>query len=229
MWTSSGRVVTGTLLIGCSDKHFIDMLTFALCSLKSLRLRSIFASTLRKARGDKITQLPPDFVYRFPTAEALAKSLLSLVTGHPLESSSPGSSRAEEMNNMIQRMIEPRGSEPCFKIPALSSKVVVLTGSTGSLGSHLLYHLYHCSDVERIYAINRDKGGDSDALHRYQEDALKLRGIDYSILEGDKIVLIAADLAETHWGLHLSLYQEVSVAFRKSALPDTPIAASEIR
>jgi hypothetical protein len=65
-------------------------------------------------------------------------------------------------------------TQPLSPLPPLSwaeRDVVVVTGTTGGLGSNILYHLVLDPKVKRVYALNRKTEGKS--LKERQEDALK--------------------------------------------------------
>lgn len=176
-------------------------------SLKALRIRSILASVLQNVHStDHVVQLPQDFVYRHPTAQAMANVLVSRTTDYPSVSLSI---KTAEMTDLVRQMTEGQGAGVPFKLPARSSEVVLLTGTTGSLGSHILYYLHQCKDVRRIYALNRGDPDDLDSLRCRQENALKIRGITPEILRDGKVVLIPSDLASDNFGLEPSLFQEL--------------------
>ncbi|KAI6141025.1 hypothetical protein BKA82DRAFT_4205845 [Pisolithus tinctorius] len=156
---------------------------------QGLRIRSMLASVLQNVRGaDHVVQLPQDFVYRHPAAQAMAKVLVSRTTDYP----SVSLSKTAEMTDLV----------------------VLLTGTTGSLGSHILYYLHQCKDVRRIYALNRGDPDDLDSLRCRQENALKIRGITPEILRDGKVVLIPSDLASDNFGLKPSLSGEASGALQ---------------
>ncbi|KIK81855.1 hypothetical protein PAXRUDRAFT_806336 [Paxillus rubicundulus Ve08.2h10] len=194
-------------VLRCQVPYDVDVFWLGCDSLKALRIRSIFASVLQNAHStDHLVHLPPDFVYRHPTAHAMANALVSCMSGNPTISSG---TKTAEMADLVRKMSEEQGTEGRFKPPAQTSEVVLLTGTTGSLGSHILYHLHQCKDVRRIYALNRGHQDDPDDLRRRQEDALKIRGITPEILRDGKVALISSDLASENLGLELNLFQEL--------------------
>lgn len=85
-------------------------------------------------------------------------------------------------------------------VPASDKDVVLLTGSTGALGSALLATLVATDSVERIYAYNRPSRQGASTLERQQE-ALKSRGYDPKIASSPKVVMLEAEL--TGAGLNL--------------------------
>lgn len=86
--------------------------------------------------------------------------------------------------------------------------VVLLTGSTGTLGSYILAHLISDPRVLRVYALNRAASGKS-TLDR-QTDAFVDRGLDVALLQSPKFKLITGDASREHLGVDESTYIEVS-------------------
>ena len=78
--------------------------------------------------------------------------------------------------------------------------VVLVTGTTGSLGCHILETLARADSISRVYAVNRvDRRG--RGLGMRQAEALKDKGIDPGLLDGRKVVLIEADVTKKYFGL----------------------------
>ena len=88
--------------------------------------------------------------------------------------------------------------------------VVILTGSTGGLGSVLLEKLISCRDVSAVYALNRKS---SRALRCRQEAAFRERGLDLSILSSPKLFLVECDFNASQLGLESGLYNKVDAVF----------------
>ena len=87
--------------------------------------------------------------------------------------------------------------------------VVLVTGSTGSLGCHLLAQLVSRTEVRRVYAFNRPSK-DGTALRRRQEAELLVQGLSAQVLDSDRVVLLEGDLAQPMFGLPENVYSEVS-------------------
>ncbi|PCH45139.1 NAD(P)-binding protein [Wolfiporia cocos MD-104 SS10] len=93
-------------------------------------------------------------------------------------------------------------------VDSTSRDVVLVTGTTGSLGCHLLEAMVFSPDIARVYAFNR-RARDGTALHARQAVALEERGIDSRILDLPKIVLLEGDLTKVNWGLSDDIFHEV--------------------
>lgn len=88
-----------------------------------------------------------------------------------------------------------------------SGHVVLLTGSTGHLGSHLLHSLLGDSRVARIYALNRSSASGS-ALER-QVTAFTKQGFSLALLSSPKLLMVEADISEHNCGLVNEMYDQV--------------------
>jgi len=85
--------------------------------------------------------------------------------------------------------------------------VVLVTGTTGRLGSHLLAALATRPDVKTVYALNRAPASD---IEERQRKTFESWGLDTEILRSGKIVLMTADLAKPFFGLAEDVYSEAS-------------------
>jgi len=86
--------------------------------------------------------------------------------------------------------------------------VVVLTWSTGGLGSYLLASLLQCKDVSVVYALNRPSRGASSIQQR-QRIRFDDRGLDVTLLQSEKLVYVETDTSHDDLGLDTELYQKV--------------------
>ncbi|KAG5653516.1 hypothetical protein H0H81_012589 [Sphagnurus paluster] len=85
---------------------------------------------------------------------------------------------------------------------------VLLTGSTGNVGSDFLALLLSDPNVTRIYALNRHSP-DGPAPMRVAAQ-FRTKGLDVSALNSKKLVFIEGDTAKHELGLESNLYSEVS-------------------
>lgn len=85
-------------------------------------------------------------------------------------------------------------------------EVVLLTGTTGRLGSHLLAQLLAKPSVTKVYALNRAAKG---SIAGRQHDAFVHWGLDEALLSGEKLVLAKADFSKSDLGIGEDLYNEV--------------------
>jgi thioester reductase-like protein len=90
-----------------------------------------------------------------------------------------------------------------------SDHVVVLTGSTGGLGSYLLASLLQREDVSVIYAFNRPSKGSTSSIQQRQKSGFEDRGFDVTLLQCEKLVYVETDTSHDNLGLDKELYEKV--------------------
>ena len=88
-------------------------------------------------------------------------------------------------------------------------EVVLITGTTGAIGTSMLAQLVDISSVKRIYAFNRKGSSDSGTLRERQVDSFRQRGYDPKILNREIIVMVEGDQSKPDLGISARLYQEV--------------------
>lgn len=84
--------------------------------------------------------------------------------------------------------------------------VVLVTGTTGGLGTRLLADLHASPDVVKIYAVNRKQ---HTSLEVKQKESLVKQGLDPGVVDSDKVVLVEADLSKENAGLAPEVLEEV--------------------
>lgn len=97
--------------------------------------------------------IPGSFVYQHPTISPLASYVSSLTEGSKITNDAEANSRKIElMNSMVRKY----SAEFRQHAPSKQSdgEVVLVTGTTGWLGSFILAELLE-SDVKRVYVVNR--------------------------------------------------------------------------
>ena len=96
----------------------------------------------------------------------------------------------------------------------VTQEVVLVTGTTGRLGCHLLSQLLERPEVVRVYALNRESSGSVEALEKRSREAFKQWCLDESLLSGGRVSFHAVDLAKPEFGLNRALYDEVRSLLR---------------
>jgi thioester reductase-like protein len=99
-------------------------------------------------------------------------------------------------------------SSPSSTATAPTDKVVLLTGTTGNLGSDLLSILLHDPTVRKVYALNRlspEASSEERVKKQFEE-----KGLASYLLASPKVVFIDGKLAEPKLGLSATQYDEVS-------------------
>ncbi|KAF8878948.1 putative aminoadipate reductase [Infundibulicybe gibba] len=158
------------------------------------------ADTLKAA--ELITQ---NIVYNHPTVNSLARFVSGLVE-NPGGSADLGSSKAD-----IEAMIEKYSLGLNKGLVATANQranhVVLLTGTTGNLGSQLLASLLRDDKVDRVYALNRS----SQSHAMLDRHALRFedKELDLKLLASEKLTFVEGDASQHLLGLSESIYEEL--------------------
>lgn len=106
---------------------------------------------------------------------------------------------------------EHNGSDP---LP--EQEVILITGTTGSIGSHVLANLLTSPQVGKVYALNRKN---QLSLLERQRDSFRTRSLDVGLIDSSKLVLLEGDTTQSDFGLPNVVLREVSLNFT-SVVPD---------
>jgi nucleoside-diphosphate-sugar epimerase len=115
------------------------------------------------------------------------------------------------------------------KVDIPTSEMILITGTTGSLGSNLLALMLAQQDVHRVYAFNR---GEQAKLFERQQQALSSRGHIHVNLKKEikigRLVLLTGDLTKINWDLEEAEFEQVS-AIQLLDISQTLIYYSDVR
>ena len=178
-------------------------------SLQATWIRNSVLNALRNTTKLNTRGISANLVYQNPTVSALGKFIHELT--------STGVSR--QLNNTVNEMKDltdkytkdfpahkpAEGVEP-------QGKVVLVTGTTGAIGSNTLAELHKSPDVTRIVVLARKS---TTPISVRQRKALDDRGLDPSIVDSSKITLLEGDPALPGFGLEDDVLSEL-----KSTLTD---------
>ena len=182
-----------------------DFYVHGLDSLKSAEIVSI----LKAGLGDLDTSwLSMQTLYVHPTVRKLYEATYKKLNSH--ETAADGEtdmepSRVAEMASLVEEFTQDLPKNfPKDTSPNQSKISVVLTGSTRSLGTHLLRTLLDDPTISKIYCLNRSRNAQEKQLKSFT--ALSLSpGLNTSRVE-----FIKASYGETQIGLPDTLYKELT-------------------
>jgi thioester reductase-like protein len=143
-------IISGELLRGISVTEDDDFFDLGLDSLKVTRLLRLLRGGLRQQNHAIGSDLTPRIIYQNPSAAVLSKALMQLITKQ-----CPISDTPEDTDATSQSMLDSYSS---LMEGLRKRNVLVLTGSTGSLGSYFLDKLIRKRTFAKIICLNR-RGG----------------------------------------------------------------------
>ena len=173
-----------------------DMFEAGLDSLGAVRLTRAINASVRNSSTVKPPVLKPDFVYQNPTFKLLAHALEPFLMGG-FQPSVQEQSREVRMRSMLTHFLD-----VCSSVTK-SGAVVLLTGSTGSLGVHVLQQLAMSSQVQRVICLNRtgSKNGVRLSQTSRQTDANTHAGIHLSVDMWAKVEFLDANMQASDLGI----------------------------
>ena len=161
-----------------------DLFELGMDSLQAVRLRRLLISSARSLSA--CTLVSSDFVYRNPSVAQIARALQGKVA--ILEDG------IEDLVNRYSLLDQ----------DVHVGAVVLLTGSTGSLGSHVLAHLADLPSVTRIICLVRS--GQNTDPYDQQLKSTQAKGINIPKLAWSKIEVLQSNLAAPFLGLNDAAY-----------------------
>lgn len=190
-------LLSGDMYLGRAVDPETNIFQCGFDSLKATRmLRHIMTSMV--SQGLRSTsQLTSRIIYQNPSPLGLAAALLRL-TDRRLESTSD-----VEKDSEMSRLLETFSREiETISSPPTNLQTVILTGSTGSLGSYILDRLVRSESVERVICLNRTGSGAARQAASHSS-----RG-----LTGDftKVCFMETNFAKNQLGLEEGAYQELT-------------------
>ncbi|RAH64512.1 putative NRPS-like enzyme [Aspergillus aculeatinus CBS 121060] len=193
--------LTGRQNIKASD----DLYSMGLDSLQAIQLSKILKNSVSSHNpGLNTDHLNVQEIYAHPTAEGLTNLLLGILD----KPSTPIAtvSRSVKIAQLIAKYtndLHVRESDALPQLPALVT--VILTGSTGSLGSYILDDLLRNPQVAKIYCFNRSEGSLPRQMEGFQEKGLQIASLN----DPNKVEFLHVHFGEPHFGLPDRQYNEL--------------------
>ena len=172
-----------------------DLYVLGLDSLKTVEIARILKSGIKSS---DTSWLPTQAVYANPTVGKLSKLIhKSLSPRHSSGEIRNGldEERVNQMATLVHKYTEslPQVMPRKTQLLDVSKLNVVLTGSTGSLGTQLLRSLVEDPTVNKIYCLNR-----SDNSREKQEEGFSKLGLEHDL---SRVEFIKASYGDVHLGL----------------------------
>lgn len=162
--------------------------------LQLVRQLSIYGYT----RKDRYDTLSPSIVYNNPTVSSLAVALQNLNAASQERIAFLSRARITEMQDLFSRFSGPREESPSGRLD-----IIMLTGSTGSLGPYLLDSLLKAPKVKKIYCLDRAASAERQA------EINASRGLSTDF-DSSRVEFFKTSLTALSFGLDELIFQEVS-------------------
>ncbi|EPQ57812.1 acetyl-CoA synthetase-like protein [Gloeophyllum trabeum ATCC 11539] len=182
----------------------------ALLSATFLRNRIIGALRLSVDVPAKqaLSALTQNLVYTNPTIRQLASAVAALVspaTLNGLHDKAP----AKAISALIEKYSAdfPNPSTSNSNLTSTGGALVLVTGTTGSLGSYILATLLEDSRIAKVYAFNR-KSHAGSSVER-QKAAFEDRGLPVDLLSSSKVAFLEGDATVQNFGLSAETYEKL--------------------
>ncbi|THV08180.1 acetyl-CoA synthetase-like protein [Dendrothele bispora CBS 962.96] len=184
-----------------------DLFQHGCDSLQATWIRNSLLRALRDSpAGIDTRESTGNFVYEHPSVNLLSKFLASAAQNGFSADQDATETEVEKMKQMVEKYSK---DFPNLKSPkaASSSKTVLVTGTTGGFGTHILETLFFDPLVSKIYVLIRKGSVD---IKQKQEKSFAERGVDITFLNSDKVRLLEADLVEQKFGLDADVFEEIA-------------------
>lgn len=184
----------------------MDLFDQGFDSLHATFLRNRVIASLRSADDDSIRtaaqNISQNIVYEHPTLSELATALVALVNP---SSAAETKDRLRHIADMIHKFSADIPS-PNYNLASSSGPItVLLTGSTGNVGSHILVALLAEPRVEKVYTLSRPASQGEDR----QRAAFVERGLPEVLLDTGKLVSFVGDPNQPELGLKHEDFVEI--------------------
>lgn len=180
----------------------------------SLQATWIRNSLLRAIRSSKnkanIHGIPLGFVYTHPTIQQLGDYFWMLLTGTANVDEEDRAAQLESRCLQMESLVTKHTSNipaPTWTTTSEShtEEIVILTGSTGRFGCHILRQLIDRSDVFKIYALNRPSPS-GQTMEERQREVFSHWGIDLLPTGLMKVIFLEYDPSRDRLGLTSDWY-----------------------
>jgi long-subunit acyl-CoA synthetase (AMP-forming)/nucleoside-diphosphate-sugar epimerase len=177
-----------------------DLLELGMDSLQALQLRRLLAASLAQLSDVEI-QLGRDFVYVNPSVAMLADAIRK-------RADKASADFGDDSAQIIARLVDKFShSNLSSNVSPGQQNVVLLTGSTGGLGSHLVQCLTQRHDVLKVICFIR---GEKTSPAEKLRQALAFQGLELPKHCWAKIEAVAVDLAKPQFGLSSAEYKSLT-------------------
>ena len=184
-----------------------DLFELGMDSLQAVELRRLLLPSIRSAEV-----IPRDFVYRYPSVSELAEAIQA--THRKQKPAQSVDIRQMMVDDFFERYsLRTQQSDLTHRQGTTQehgeNHVVLLTGSTGSLGCHLVAQLARSPLVKEIICLVRPATGRDQNPSSRQDEALRAKSLSLSPELRSKITTVQATLSLPQLGLTSKCYNSI--------------------
>ncbi|KAH8102700.1 hypothetical protein BXZ70DRAFT_929500 [Cristinia sonorae] len=198
-----------TINKGQEPSATVDIFEQGFDSLNATFLRNRIIGALRSSQDaaarDAAIKVPQEFIFTHSTLQQLAVAVVHLIdpTKVPEQPKSPQDQILDYVQKYSSDLPDFRGLKAREDGAGV---VVLLTGSTGSLGSHILAALLADDKVSKVFTV--DRGSESTVGERLRK-SFEDRGLPVDLLKSEKLVATIGDLSKADLGLQEDTLNDV--------------------
>ncbi|EKM50930.1 uncharacterized protein PHACADRAFT_199768 [Phanerochaete carnosa HHB-10118-sp] len=181
-------------------------------SLSATLLRNRIVASMRSSDNPLASQagsgVSPSLIFQYPIIRELASFLSSSIYSSLPHSRDliASSASVDEVGDLISmHCSEMPRIAPAVPVTEGESAVVLLTGATGNIGSHILASLLRDGRTLRVYVLLRSSTHGIEHLLT----TLSERGLAVTPQDEARLTVLVGDTTKENWGLDNSTYEEI--------------------
>lgn len=154
-------------------------------------------------------------MYDSPTIFGLANYISTSITGATVAPSGGIQDKRHELQSLVSKYTSafPKfRADPDSMAVESGRDVVLLIGSTGSLGSNILAKLIQNAGVAHVYAMSRPSSDGNSSKDRHKK-AFAREGLDTNLLDDSKVTFLLGDPSHANFAVEPELFKDVNVYF----------------
>ncbi|KAK7453574.1 hypothetical protein VKT23_011851 [Stygiomarasmius scandens] len=208
------RAIVQKVLSNHDIKDDDDLFQHGCDSLQATWIRNSLLRALRDSAKIDTRESAGNFIYDHPTISTLGAFISATAQSGSFDIGYGSldkvvASMLQMVEKYSQNFPEPKNAQG-VKQPMLNNKkTVLMTGSTGGFGVHILDRLVEDPTVEKVYALVRK--GDLDIQTKQKNTCIE-RGVGTGLVESAKVVLLEASLTEERFGLADKIFDEIKTS-----------------
>jgi nucleoside-diphosphate-sugar epimerase len=191
--------ISNTVKVGEDD----DLFAAGFDSLQTVQLARAIQNGVRSRLSQSNTVISTQHIYSRPSIKELALFLVKVLAGEA-EGHVGELPRSEKINSMVQRYTHDLPVRQLNLKPNDGGHTILLTGSTGSLGSYILDALLRDPATVKVYCLNRS----ADAPSR-QKTSFHEKGLEWNLARLKQVEFLPALFGQAKFGLDEAKYQEM--------------------